>query len=294
MAMAVPSASPPMRNTAVLRLRNTPAASANTLGRPSKIERNHSEGVRGGARWQAITLDGALDDFTHARGRCARHAGLRSCPGAWARSARDGRWRARVLARFRRPRRLRALISEDTRVVLQAGREAFEEVQDRLVTRIREGPEGGTSLRYGCVRCIEAALEITTSSPNSASRDYPVAAVSGGRGTSFSPTSTWTSAALDGVDGLLTAEELTGDLVRFLGVSGQGVTALVACDVMPEALSASDDTSSAESASDAKQLRETLARLEKPDRVGFRAVRRRDQRRGRQPRGRTGPAPGGR
>src|SRR6185369_7471575 len=114
-----------------------------------------------------------------------------------------------------------------------------------------------------------AALEITTSSPNSASGTRRSPPVSGGRGTSFSPTSTWTSAAVDAFDGLLTAGELTGDLVRFLGVSGQGVTALVACDVMLVALSASDDTSSAESAPDAKQLRETLARLESLTELAF-------------------------
>lgn len=74
---------------------------------------------------------------------------------------------------------------------------------------------------------------------------------------------------MDAFDGLLTAGELTGDLVRFLGVSGQGVTALVACDVMLVALSASDDTSSAESAPDAKQLRETLARLESLTELAF-------------------------
>jgi len=74
---------------------------------------------------------------------------------------------------------------------------------------------------------------------------------------------------VDAFDGLLTAGELTGDLVRFLGVSGQGVTALVACDVMLVALSASDDTSSAESAPDAKQLRETLARLESLTELAF-------------------------
>jgi signal transduction histidine kinase/CheY-like chemotaxis protein len=74
---------------------------------------------------------------------------------------------------------------------------------------------------------------------------------------------------VEAFEGLLVAVELTVDLVRFLGGSGQGVTALVAYDVIAAALTVTDDPTSAESAPDAKQLRETLARLESLTELAF-------------------------
>ena len=46
MARAVPSASLPIRNTTVLPVRNTPVASANTFGRPSKTNPTTPSGAR--------------------------------------------------------------------------------------------------------------------------------------------------------------------------------------------------------------------------------------------------------
>jgi len=70
-------------------------------------------------------------------------------------------------------------------------------------------------------------------------------------------------------DGLLVAVELTVDLVRFLRVSSQGVTAPGAYAVMLRALTATDDPSSADSAPEAKHSRETLARLESLTELAF-------------------------
>jgi PAS domain S-box-containing protein len=66
---------------------------------------------------------------------------------------------------------------------------------------------------------------------------------------------------------LLDAGELTADLVRFLGASGQGVTAPAAYDVI-QGLAGMDDKTHA-AADDAEQLRVTLARLESLTELAF-------------------------
>ncbi len=89
MACAVPSASLPMRKTAVLPLRRTPAASASTFGRPSKTKPTTPSGA---ATCSTVQPVWTMRSTTRPRNvSLSRHARRpRSCPAASDRWRRAG------------------------------------------------------------------------------------------------------------------------------------------------------------------------------------------------------------
>ncbi len=220
-----------MRNTAALRFAQHAGRVCEHVGPPFEHEGDHTERRPPALDHVAFALT-SFDQFANARRRALPHTQTCDHVSSHALAELQPARGAPPCSRALDVQGIFALDLRERAVVFQPRCEALEKTQNRRVARLGQRSECGRGTQNGCVRGFAAAFEISTSSPNSASGTSRSPLSNFGRGTSFSPTSTWTSSAAEARERVLDAGEFTADLVRFLGASGQGVTAPVAYGVI--------------------------------------------------------------